>query len=80
MYFAKLQPISKPISNQKGAIGKPKKHTIWAAHPRTHLSTKYPPPPDLYTFLRKLFMYTHILHLWVRHHAYTWWRFCGPPW
>ena len=36
------------FSNKKGAIGKPerpKKHPIWAAHPRTHLSTKYPPPP-----------------------------------
>ena len=35
------------FSNKKGAIGKPerpKKHPIWAAHPRTHLSTKYPPP------------------------------------
>ena len=34
------------FSNKKGAIGKPewpKKHPIWAAHPRTHLSTKYPP-------------------------------------
>ena len=34
------------FSNKKGAIGKPdwaKKHHIWAAHPRTHLSTKYPP-------------------------------------
>ena len=20
-------------------------HPIWAAHPRTHLSTEYPPPP-----------------------------------
>ena len=32
------------FSNKKGAIGKPerpKKHPIWAAHPRTHLSTKY---------------------------------------
>ena len=31
---------------KKGAIAKPespKKHPIWAAHPRTHLSTKYPP-------------------------------------
>ena len=31
------------FSNKKGAIGKPerpKKHPIWAAHPRTHLSTK----------------------------------------
>ena len=37
------------FSNKKGAIGKPerpKKHPIWAAHPRTHLSTKYPPPPQ----------------------------------
>ena len=36
------------FSNKKGAIGKPerlKKHPIWAAHPRIHLSTKYPPPP-----------------------------------
>ena len=36
------------FSNKKGATGKPegpKKHPIWAAHPRTHLSTKYPPPP-----------------------------------
>ena len=36
-----------PFSNKKGAIAKPespKKHPIWAAHPRTHLSTKYPPP------------------------------------
>ena len=35
------------FSNKKGAIGKPerpKKHPIWAAHPRTHLSTKYPTP------------------------------------
>ena len=24
---------------------RPKKHPIWAAHPRTHLSTKYSPPP-----------------------------------
>ena len=34
------------FSNKKGAIGKPerpKKHPIWATHPRTHLSTKYPP-------------------------------------
>ena len=34
------------FSNKKGAIGKPerpKRHPIWAAHPRTHLSTKYPP-------------------------------------
>ena len=34
------------FSNEKGAIGKPgkpKKHPIWAAHPHTHLSTKYPP-------------------------------------
>ena len=34
------------FSNKKGAIAKPespKKHPIWAAHPRTHLSTKYPP-------------------------------------
>ena len=32
---------------KKGAIAKPespKKHPIWAAHPRTYLSTKYPPP------------------------------------
>ena len=31
----------------EGAIAKPespKKHPMWAAHPRTHLSTKYPPP------------------------------------
>ena len=31
---------------KKGAIAKPespKKHLIWAAHPHTHLSTKYPP-------------------------------------
>ena len=31
---------------KKGAIAKPespKKHPIWAAHPRAHLSTKYPP-------------------------------------
>ena len=37
------------FSNKKGAIAKPessKKHLIWAAHPRTHLSTKY--PPDCY--------------------------------
>ena len=36
------------FSNKNGAIGKPErpeKHPIWAAHPRTHLSTKYPPPP-----------------------------------
>ena len=36
------------FSNKKGAIGKsgrPKKHPIWAAHPRTNLSTKYPPGP-----------------------------------
>ena len=36
------------FSNKKGAIAKPespKKHPIWAAHPHTHLSTKYPPPP-----------------------------------
>ena len=29
------------------AIGKPerpKRHHIWAAHPHTNLSTKYPPP------------------------------------
>ena len=35
------------FSNQKGAIGKPerpKRYPIWVAHPRTHLSTKYPPP------------------------------------
>ena len=35
------------FSNKKGVSGKPerpKKHPIWAAHPRTHLSTKYPPP------------------------------------
>ena len=35
------------FSNKKGAIAKPespKKHPIWAAHPRTHLSTKYPLP------------------------------------
>ena len=35
------------FSNKKGAIGKPERpkwHPIWAAHPRTHLSTKYPPP------------------------------------
>ena len=34
------------FSNKKGANAKPespKKHPIWAAHPRTHLSTKYPP-------------------------------------
>ena len=34
------------FSNKKGAIGKPERpnqHPIWAAHPRTHLSTKYPP-------------------------------------
>ena len=34
------------VSNKKGAIGKPdrpKKHPIWAAHRRIHLSTKYPP-------------------------------------
>ena len=34
------------FSNKQGAIGKPerpKKYPIWAAHPRTHLSTKYPP-------------------------------------
>ena len=39
-----MQPISEPIfKNKKG--GKPdrlKKHPIWAAHPHTHLSTKYP--------------------------------------
>ena len=38
------------FSNKKGAIAKPespKKHPIWAAHPRTHLSIKYPPPPGL---------------------------------
>ena len=48
----KLSILQKPglylnqFSNKKGAIGKPerpKKHPIWAAHPRTHLSTKYPP-------------------------------------
>ena len=49
----KLSILQKPdlylnqFSNKKGAIGKPeqpKKHPIWAAHPCTHLSTKYPPP------------------------------------
>ena len=38
-----------PLSTPPGAIAKPespKKHPIWAAHPRTHLSTKYPPPGD----------------------------------
>ena len=41
------------FSNKKGAIGKPerpKKHPIWAAHPRTHLSTKYPPPGQKLNF------------------------------
>ena len=41
------------FSNKKGAIAKPespKKHPIWAAHPRTHLSTKYPPPPGDLSF------------------------------
>ena len=42
------------FSNKKGSIGKPerpKKHPIWAAHPRTHLSTKYPPPPGKKAYL-----------------------------
>ena len=45
MHFAKTRPLNQ-FSNKKGAIAKPespKKHPIWAAHPRTHLSTKYPP-------------------------------------
>ena len=36
------------FSNKKGATGKPERperHSIWAAYLRTHLSTKYPPPP-----------------------------------
>ena len=40
-----MQPISKPISNKEGFIGKPgmpKRHPIRAAPPCTHLSTKYP--------------------------------------
>ena len=40
------------FSNKKGAIGKPerpKKHPIWSAHPRIHLSTKYPPGPGYAT-------------------------------
>ena len=52
----KLSILQKPdlylnqFSNKKGVIGKPerpKKHPIWAAHPRTHLSTKYPPGSQL---------------------------------
>ena len=36
------------FSNKIGAIGKPErmkkqKHPIWAVHPHTHFSTKYPP-------------------------------------
>ena len=31
------------FSTKKGAIGKPERpKNLWAAHPRTHLSTKYP--------------------------------------
>ena len=50
MHFAKTRPISNQFSNKKGAIAKPerpKKHPIWAAHPRTHLSTKYPPGVEM---------------------------------
>ena len=43
-HFAKMRPTPKPIFKlKKGAIRKPerpKRHRIWAAHPRTHLSTK----------------------------------------
>ena len=43
-------PFLKPISafynvNWDAKPESPKKHPIWAPHPRTHLSTKYPPPP-----------------------------------
>ena len=44
--FCKNATYLNQFSNKTGAIGKPerpKKHPIWAAHPRTHLSTKYPP-------------------------------------
>ena len=37
------------FSNKKEATGKPerlKRHPIWAAHPGTHLSTKYLPGGD----------------------------------
>ena len=47
MHFAKTDLYL--IFNKKGAIAKPerpKKHPIWAAHPRTHPSTKYPPGHD----------------------------------
>ena len=43
----KPDPYLNQFPNKKGAIGKPewsKKHPIWAAHPRTYLSTKSPPP------------------------------------
>ena len=47
MHFEKKRDLYlNQFSNKKGAIDKPespKKHPIWAAHPRTHLSTKYPP-------------------------------------
>ena len=46
--FCKNTTYLNQFSNKKGAMAKPespKKHPIWAAHPRTHLSTKYPPPP-----------------------------------
>ena len=46
MHFAKRDLYKNQFPNKKGAIAQPespKKHPIWAAHPRTHLSTKYPP-------------------------------------
>ena len=63
------------FSNKKGAIGKPerpKKHPIWAPHPRTHLSTKYP-PPGLYiiNLWYASAIYNHDQVHTVFHHTHT---------
>ena len=47
-HFAKTRLYLNQFSNKKGATGNPrgqKRQPIGTAHPRTHLSTKYPPPP-----------------------------------
>ena len=45
IFWQKCDLYLNQFSNKNGAIGKPerpKKLHIWAVHPRTHLSTKYP--------------------------------------
>ena len=68
-FCKKRDPYLNQFSNKKGAIAKPespKKHPIWAAHPRTHLSTKYPPPGVKHTLKEFKSEVKSLLLLWIK--------------